>query len=69
MLDRNLMRQNAPKMFEEIFGQDLPARALVKPNMPLELVRQFGADSTQTDLRQVQDVLNYAAHYGSPRRW
>jgi hypothetical protein len=69
LLDRDTMRVKAPKMFDDIFGEDLPPRALRKPSMSPELVRQFAADSTQTDPRQVQDVLSYAAHYGSPRRW
>ena len=69
LLDRDLMRQNAPKMHDDIFGKDLPAGALIKPAMPSDLMRHFSADSTQTDLRQAQDILDYQAHYGSPRRW
>jgi hypothetical protein len=37
--------------------------------MPADLVRLFGEDSTQTELPQVQGVLAYQDHYGSPRRW
>jgi hypothetical protein len=69
LLDLDLMRVNAPKMHEEIFGQPLPAGALVKPPMSADLVRWFAEDSTQTDLAQVQGILDYQDHYGSPRRW
>jgi hypothetical protein len=69
LLDRDIMRANAPKMHEEIFGDPLPAAALAGPPVPADLARLFGEDSTQTDLAQVQAVLDYQGHYGSPRRW
>jgi hypothetical protein len=68
-LDLDVMKANAPQMYETMFGQDLPEAVLRAPRMDANLVRHFGSNSTQTSVRQVQDVLDYVHHYGSPRRW
>jgi hypothetical protein len=68
-LDLDLMRANAPKMYDTMFGEALPPAVLAAPRMDANLVRHFGGNSTQTSPRQVQDILDYAEHYGSPRRW
>ncbi len=68
-VNREVMRSNAPKMYTDIFEHPLPAGALVRRPIPADVLRQFAADSTQTDPRQVQEILDYEYHYGSPRRW
>jgi len=68
-LDLDLMKANAPAMYETMFAEALPPAVLSAPRMDANLVRHFGSNSTQTTLRQVQDILGYAEHYGSPRRW
>jgi hypothetical protein len=68
-LDRDMMRAGAPKMFDDIFGRPVPPAALVRRPIPADLLRRFAEDSTQTDARQVQEILDYERHYGSPRRW
>jgi hypothetical protein len=69
LLDRVVMQKHAPKMYDDIFGKPLPASALVRRPIPLDVIRQLAGDSTQTDQRKVQDILEYEHHYGSPRRW
>jgi hypothetical protein len=67
--DRSVVGANAPRMHEEIFGNPLPAQALLAPKMPRDLIRHFTADSSQGDAQSVEDILAYQDHYGSPRRW
>jgi hypothetical protein len=64
-----MMQENAPRMYEESFGQPLPADALIAPKMSPDLIRQFDALSSQGDNNTIEDVLSYVAQYGSPRRW
>jgi hypothetical protein len=68
-LDNALLAQNAPRMYQEVFGDDLPAAALQGPTMPRDLVLDFDGQSSLGDRRKAQDVLEYVDHYGSPRRW
>jgi hypothetical protein len=64
-----IMKQNAPRMHDEIANQVTPPALLAPRQMPAHLVRHFGGNSTQTNHRAVQDVLDYVACYGNPRRW
>jgi hypothetical protein len=68
-LDLDLMRANAPKMYDTMFGESLPPAVLAAPRMDVNLVRQFGSNSTQASSRQVEAILDYVAQYGSLRRW
>jgi hypothetical protein len=68
-VDRDVMRDQAPKMHGDIFERALPPGALMGRPTPPEVLRHLAADSTQTDPQQIQDILDYVAHYGSPRRW
>lgn len=69
VVDMATMKQNAPKMHDDIVGET-PAPALLTPRtIPAHLVRYFGSNSTQTNLRGVQEILDYVTCYGSPRRW
>jgi hypothetical protein len=63
------MKANAPKMYQEI-QSEVPHPAQLTPRpMPAHLVRYFGSHSTQTSLQGVQEILDYVAVFGSPRRW
>jgi hypothetical protein len=68
-LDLNIMRASVPRMYQEIFGEPLPASVLSPVTMPLPLVRYFGRHSSQTDSRAIEDILQFIDRFGSPRRW
>ncbi len=63
------MKVNAPKMHAEITGETMPYALLRPAPIPAHLVRQFGSNSSQTHLAEVQDILNHVDENGSPRRW
>jgi hypothetical protein len=69
LLDLPTMKANAPETYEEIFGAALPDEALVAPGLPPHLARYFGDNSTQTEPREVRDILDFVGRFGSPRRW
>jgi hypothetical protein len=69
LLDVPLLRCNSPQMYEQIFGEALPAPALAAPRMPVPLVRYFAGRSSQTNGREVNAILTFVENYGSPRRW
>jgi hypothetical protein len=63
------MKQNAPKMHDDIVNE-VPRPSLLTPRpMAAHLVRLFGTNSSQTNPRAVQEILDYVACFGSPRRW
>jgi hypothetical protein len=68
-LDPELMQRRVPGVYRMIFTERLPRKALAAPRMPAEMVRFFGARSSQTDARLVEEILRYVEQYGSPRRW
>jgi hypothetical protein len=63
------MRANAPKMYQEIHSEVPSAAQLTPRPIPGHLVRYFGGHSTQTNLHSVEEILDYVAVFGSPRRW
>jgi hypothetical protein len=69
MLDDALMRQGAPKMHEQIFGERLPAAVLNPAPMAKELIRSFACQSTQTDRQSIDQILRFIDQLGNPRRW
>jgi hypothetical protein len=69
LVDVPLMRASAAKMYGCIFAESLPKAALNTPRMPPQLVRLFGGNSSQTDIRFVDEILRYLETAGSPRRW
>ncbi len=69
VVDLPQMRANAPKMYEEIQSEVPPAALLVPRPMPAHVVRHFGGNSTQTNLHSAEEILDYVATFGSPRRW
>jgi hypothetical protein len=68
-LDQKLMKANAPKMYEELFGKPLPASALVAPQMPRHLATYFGSHCSQTEVQTVREVFDYQDLCGSMRTW
>jgi hypothetical protein len=64
-----LMKANAPKMHDELVGEVLDPHVLTRTAMPAHLIRHLGSNSSQTNLREVQEILDYVTCYGSPRRW
>jgi hypothetical protein len=50
------MAANAPQMYQEVFGEDLPAAVLNADHWSEEHVRYFGARSSQID-EQTLDAL------------
>jgi hypothetical protein len=62
------MQTNAPKMYDEIFGDPLPKEALFAPKMPLYLIRQFGQNSSLCDGEQIERVLSLRANYANATR-
>lgn len=69
LIDPELMRANAPSMFQQIFAVPLPDDVFVHRPLPVALMRYFAACSTQTTLRQLAEILDFVDECGSPRRW
>jgi hypothetical protein len=69
MLDDGLMRANAPKMRQQIFGEPLPAPVLKAVPMTPDLIRGFASQSTQTDRQTIDRILRFVNQFGNPRRW
>lgn len=69
LLDVPLFKDNAPDMFEEIFGEWLPAEVLTACQMPVDLVQRFGRHMTPEDQQYINWVLNFDRRPGSLRRW
>jgi hypothetical protein len=64
-----MMAARVPETYQRIFGQPVPADTLVAPRLPPHLVYYFAAQSSQTSLGAVQQVLWNVEAHGSPRRW
>jgi hypothetical protein len=67
-VDQAMMRANAPRCHETIFGEPLPAATLAGPSLPRPFIRYFGSQSSQTDEARLGDLLG-AVSGGSPRTW
>jgi hypothetical protein len=67
-VDQEMMRANAPRGHETIFGEALPATSLAGPSLPRPLIRYFGSQSCQTDEGRVGNLLR-SVTTGSPRSW
>jgi hypothetical protein len=68
-LDVEQMRRNAPKGFQQVFGEPLPAEALLAPPLPRPFVRFFGSESTQTDEANLSPILGAVREGRSVRHW
>jgi hypothetical protein len=69
MLTDELMRTNAPKMHQQIFGENLPRAALTPRAMPPDLVDHFARHSSQTDVPTIARIVEFAKRFGNLRRW
>ena len=68
-IDPKLMQAKVPRIFQQMFGEQVPLESLHAAPMPPNLVRFFGSHSTQTNRRLVEEILQYVEDYGSLRRW
>jgi hypothetical protein len=68
-LDVPLLQANAPKMYQQIFGEWLPDPVLTPRCMPAELIEYFGSHSSQVDAQSMTHIVAHARQFGSPRRW
>ena len=68
-VSNDLLKERAPRMHTEIFGEPLPRSALVAPSLPRDLARYFDRQSSLSDGKTVEAVLDYQEHYGNARRW
>lgn len=68
-VDPHMMAARVPEMHQRMFGQELPAAALVAATMPEHLIYYFAARSSQTRLASVEQVLWNVKASGGVRRW
>jgi hypothetical protein len=68
-IDYDLLKINAPKMYEEIFGAELPPETLFAPKIPSRLVRQFSEQSSLCESEEIEKILAFGRQSGSLRRW
>ena len=69
VLDRELMRANAPRSYEFIFGEWLPPAVLTGVSLPRPFVRYFWSESNQADPARLGDILRDVVENNSPRAW
>jgi hypothetical protein len=69
MTDPGLINSNVPKMYQELFGKDLPSAALRAAPMPRHLVQYFGSYATQTVVQTIREIFSYEDMLGTLRRW
>jgi hypothetical protein len=58
-VDYDLLKANAPKLYEEIFGEDVPWETLFAPKMPRHLMRQFSRQSNLCNPDQIEEILSF----------
>jgi hypothetical protein len=68
LLTVEAMAANAPEMYQEVFGEPLPASVLTAGRWSEEHVRYFGARSTQLDEQALDDLLESLADSANPSR-
>ena len=69
LLDNQLLKENAPDTYEQMFGEPLPQEALTAPKMPRAFIREFSLQSRQCDREQIEHILDFTDKLGSTRRW
>ncbi len=68
VLVRDLMRANAPRTYEHVFGEWLSPAVLAGVSLPRPFIRYFWAESNQADEARLGHVLRSVAA-SSPRAW
>jgi hypothetical protein len=68
VLDRDLMRANAPRSYENVFGEWLSPAVLTGVSLPRPFIRYFWSESNQADEARLGHVLHSVAA-SSPRAW
>jgi hypothetical protein len=68
LLNIRLLAENAPRMYQQIFGVRLPPEVLTAQPMPPHLIRYFAIHSCQTDLETVNALLE-AVERPAAGRW
>lgn len=68
-LDYDRMKVNAPKIYEGIFGTNLPRTTLLAPKIPRPLVRRFSRLSSLCNLEEIEKILALRKQGDSMRRW
>jgi hypothetical protein len=68
-VNNDLLKERAPRMYGEIFGEPLPKQVLQTVKMPRDLIRQFDRQSSLGDAATLENVLSFMDHYGNARRW
>jgi hypothetical protein len=68
VLDRDLMRANAPRAYEHVFGEWLPPRVLTGVSLPRPLIRYFWSQANPREGGRLDDLLRSVADR-SPRAW
>jgi hypothetical protein len=58
-VDYDLLKANSPKMYEEIFGEDLPWETLFAPKIPRRLIRQFSGQSRLCNPDEIEKILSF----------
>jgi hypothetical protein len=69
LLDRDLMRANAPRTYEYVFGEPLSPAVLSGVPLPRPFIRYFWEQSNQANESRLGDLLDTVATLGSPRAW
>lgn len=69
ILDTTLLKNNAPSMYDEVFGESLEPEALYASSMPAEFVHQFSQRSSQLTEYEARHITEWVKVFGSPQRW
>lgn len=68
-LDNETLKADAPKMHEEIFGEDLPRQALIAPPLPRRLAQEFAEATNPAERDTIHEAVRFVSTFGSARRW
>jgi len=69
MVDVPLMKEHAPKFYQQVFGEPLPGDALSAPKMLPHLVRYLGSQTSKASGETIREVFNFDKYFNTPRRW
>jgi N-acyl amino acid synthase FeeM len=69
LLDLDMLRSNAPRMFEKIVGDDLPEEALTPPPRPDDHVEFYASHSPADEGRRMLELARAVEDGGRSPRW